>query len=65
MPEPYASLQRRLLESEGTRIENGIVDLDPHGWTPGRKHPSVGAPRKPSSKRKRRPSRKFAPKPRL
>jgi methylated-DNA-protein-cysteine methyltransferase-like protein len=65
MPEPYASLQRRLLESEGTRIENGIVELDPHGWTPGRKRPSVGAPRKSDSKRKRRPRRKFALKPRL
>lgn len=32
--EPYASLQRRLLESEGTRLIENRVDMKRHGWTP-------------------------------
>jgi methylated-DNA-protein-cysteine methyltransferase-like protein len=32
--EPYASLQRRLLESEGTRLIAGRVDLARHRWSP-------------------------------
>jgi len=32
--EPHASLQRRLLESEGTRLVEGRVNLARHGWTP-------------------------------
>ena len=32
MPEPHASLQRKLLESEGVRIVEGRVDLKKHGW---------------------------------
>ena len=31
--EPHASLQRRLLESEGTAILHGRVDLSRHAWT--------------------------------
>ena len=34
--EPQASLQRRLLESEGTRLVEGRVDLSRHQWSPGR-----------------------------
>jgi len=34
--EPHASLQRRLLESEGTRLVEGRVDLARHGWAPRR-----------------------------
>mgnify|MGYP001613023488 CR=1 FL=1 len=30
--EPHASLQRRLLESEGTRLIEGRVDLTRHSW---------------------------------
>lgn len=30
--EPHASLQRRLLESEGTRMVEGRVDLARHAW---------------------------------
>jgi methylated-DNA-protein-cysteine methyltransferase related protein len=33
--EPYASLQRRLLESEGTQANGARVDLGRHGWEPG------------------------------
>ncbi len=35
--EPHASLQRRLLESEGTRLIEGRVDLEQHRWTHKRK----------------------------
>jgi len=31
--EPHAALQRRLLESEGTRLIEGRVDVAQHGWT--------------------------------
>ncbi len=34
--EPHASLQQRLLESEGTHLEAGRVDLARHGWAPRR-----------------------------
>ena len=34
--EPHASLQRRLLESEGTRLIAGRVDLARHAWSPRR-----------------------------
>ncbi len=35
--EPYASLQRRLLESEGARFVGGRVDLARHRWDIPRK----------------------------
>ncbi len=35
--EPHASLQRRLLESEGTRLLAGRVDLEQHHWKRKRK----------------------------
>lgn len=44
--EPVSSLQRRLLESEGIRIEGRGVNLANHRWQPGK-----------SSERKNRPSR--------
>lgn len=34
--EPHASLQRRLLESEGTRLVEGRVNLKRHAWAPCR-----------------------------
>jgi methylated-DNA-protein-cysteine methyltransferase related protein len=34
IPEPYASLQRKLLESEGVKIVESRVDFAKHGWTP-------------------------------
>lgn len=34
--EPHAALQRRLLESEGTRVVDGRVDLARHLWSPKR-----------------------------
>ncbi len=38
--EPYASLQRRLLESEGTQLIEGRVPLKAHQWRPTRKQAS-------------------------
>ena len=32
--EPYASLQRKLLESEGVTLRESRVDMNKHTWTP-------------------------------
>ena len=37
--EPYASLQRKLLESEGVTIIESRVDLKRHHWNPPKKSP--------------------------
>jgi methylated-DNA-protein-cysteine methyltransferase-like protein len=39
--EPYASLQKRLLESEGVAVIESAVDLRAHLWTPPRKKRTV------------------------
>jgi methylated-DNA-protein-cysteine methyltransferase related protein len=45
--EPYASLQKKLLESEGVAVLESRIDLKRHLWTPSSKSPSKGkAPRK-------------------
>jgi hypothetical protein len=44
--EPYASLQKKLLESEGVKITESRVDLKTHLWTPSGK----GRPAKKRSK---------------
>ena len=45
--EPYASLQRKLLESEGIAILESRVNLKRHLWKPPRKStPKRGAPQK-------------------
>ncbi len=49
--EPYASLQRKLLESEGVTIVDSRVDLKRHLWNPPR-----------AASRKLKPSRKRIPK---
>ncbi len=36
MPEPHASLQRKLLASEGVPVESGKIDMKLHGWSPKR-----------------------------
>jgi len=49
--EPYASLQRKLLESEGVTIVESRVDLKRHLWKPPRKIAvKYKAPRKRISK---------------
>src|SRR5580700_1234275 len=37
MPEPHASLQRRLLESEGVKMEGLRIDMKRYGWSPAKK----------------------------
>jgi methylated-DNA-protein-cysteine methyltransferase related protein len=38
--EPYASLQRKLLESEGISLLESRVDLKLHGWSPKKLAPA-------------------------
>lgn len=45
MPEPHASLQRRLLESEGTQIRGSRVDFQRHAWDPKKSRARKSAPR--------------------
>lgn len=35
--EPYASLQKKLLESEGIKVMESRINLKQHHWTPPRK----------------------------
>src|SRR5271170_4809257 len=37
MPEPHASLQRRLLETEGVPIEESRINMERYGWSPLKK----------------------------
>jgi len=56
-PEPYASLQRRLLQSEGIQLVEFRVDLKKHLWSPtgaGKPRAKQKAPRGRSSKRRAR-----------
>jgi methylated-DNA-protein-cysteine methyltransferase-like protein len=49
--EPYASLQRKLLESEGVALLESRVNLKIHQWQPGKPgRPQVK--RRPAAKRK-------------
>jgi methylated-DNA-protein-cysteine methyltransferase-like protein len=38
--EPYASLQKKLLESEGIPVVESRINVKKHLWTPPRKKPS-------------------------
>lgn len=44
--EPYASLQRKLLESEGVALLESRVDMKKHAWIPPRNKPKRSAPKK-------------------
>jgi methylated-DNA-protein-cysteine methyltransferase-like protein len=46
IPEPHASLQRKLLESEGVKIVEMRVDYARHGWEPKRPKAGVAKTRK-------------------
>jgi hypothetical protein len=39
MPEPHASKQRRLLETEGVDLSRASIDMDRYGWLPKRPKP--------------------------
>ncbi len=54
IPEPYASLHRKLLESEGVKIIEIRVDYAHHGWAPKRTtKPSVKSQKRSSPKKKK------------
>jgi len=40
VPEPYASKQRKLLETEGVWLEGATIDMKIYGWSPVRKKPT-------------------------
>jgi methylated-DNA-protein-cysteine methyltransferase-like protein len=50
--EPYASLQRKLLESEGIEVIENRVKMKSYLWSPPRKRPRKSTKRSPSVKRK-------------
>jgi len=54
IPEPHASLQRKLLESEGVKIVEMRVDYAAHGWQPKRKAKSSAKTRKKPKKSSRK-----------
>lgn len=43
--EPYASLQRKLLESEGVQMTERRVNMKLHAWTPAKKKSKQTIPR--------------------
>jgi methylated-DNA-protein-cysteine methyltransferase related protein len=51
--EPYASLQKKLLESEGVAVLESRVNLKKHLWSPPRKN-AASRPRTKSSRRRSR-----------
>jgi methylated-DNA-protein-cysteine methyltransferase-like protein len=59
--EPHASLQRKLLESEGVRMLDSRVDFKKHSWTPARQpksHLSIGRKKANGLKQRTPPKRK-------
>ena len=56
--EPYASLQKKLLESEGVTVIESRVNLKQHLWKPGAKN----APKTKAKPAKKTTTRKRAPK---
>jgi 6-O-methylguanine DNA methyltransferase, DNA binding domain len=59
--EPYASLQRKLLESEGVKLTESRVHWKTHEWKPLRKtaksNPNSPSQKKSAGKQKSRPSK--------
>jgi len=49
--EPYSSLQRRLLESEGVEVIENRVKMKTYLWAPPRKKPKAKRPAKRTNKR--------------
>jgi len=56
IPEPHASLQRKLLESEGVKIVEMRLDYARHGWEPKRASKSSAKSAKKPAKAKSRKS---------
>jgi methylated-DNA-protein-cysteine methyltransferase-like protein len=53
IPEPHASLQRKLLESEGVQIIEMRVDYATHGWEPKRGKKAAAKVKVKAKKRRR------------
>jgi methylated-DNA-protein-cysteine methyltransferase related protein len=49
--EPHASLQRRLLETEGIEISGRRIDMKGYRWFPAKKKPRSAAKRKIAQRR--------------
>ena len=65
MPEPHASLQRRLLATEGVPIEGTRIDMKLYAWSPKSRAKPRAVSRAKSRKPKRKPARRVAPKSRV
>ena len=65
MPEPHASLQRRLLATEGVPIEGTRIDMKLYAWSPKSRAKPRAVSRAKSRKPKRKPARRVARKSRL
>lgn len=52
MPEPYASLQRKLLQTERVEMEGARIDLKRFGWSPTKTKRRL--PKRPKPRRKLR-----------
>ena len=50
MPEPHASKQRRLLESEGVEVGMRSIDMKVYGWLPKQKKSRKSKTKRKSSK---------------
>ena len=55
IPEPHASLQRKLLESEGVKIVEMRVDYRAHGWEPKRAAKPSKKPREKAASKVKKP----------
>lgn len=62
--EPYASLQRRLLEADGVQVLERRIDLSKHLWKPRSSplKPSASKRAAPKPKKPQRPARNRSPK---
>jgi len=56
VPEPYASLQRKLLVTEGVALDGGVIEMSRFAWHAK----SSRAPKKPAKSRVKPSSRKRA-----
>jgi len=65
MPEPHASLQRRLLATEGVPIEGTRIDMKLYAWSPKSRAKARVNSRAKSRKPKRKPARRVASKSRV
>lgn len=54
VPEPHASLQRRLLASEGVAIAGDTIDMRQHGWKFSKRHMAATKPATGAAKRRKK-----------